>query len=155
MPTKKYPRRVKVVLLAGLAGALVAAGCGEDKTAKYRDSVDTANKKFESELKEAGTKMRTAGATKNRAQYSDGAQQLQAAVDEFSKKLEELDEPGEAKEEEKALVEALRRFGDTVGRIDAAVQSDDEKAIRAEIAALQPQAQQVEAAGDALEQAVD
>jgi hypothetical protein len=140
---------------AALAAALFAAGCGEDETAKYRDSVDTANKRFESELKEAGAKMRAAGVSKNRAQYSDGAQQLQAAVTEFSRKLEELDEPAEAKEEEKALVESLRRFGGTVGRIDAAVQSDDEKAIRTEIAALQPQAQQVEAAGDALEKAVD
>ena len=155
MRRRKEAPRPMLFVAAVLAAALVAAGCGEDETKKYRDDVSTANKKFESELEDAGAKMRAAGQTKDRAQYSGGAQQLQAAVTEFSKKLEELDEPGAAKEEEKALIEALRRFGDTVGRIDAAVQSDNEKAIRAEIAALQPQAQQVEAAGNALEQAVD
>lgn len=152
---KKEARRPTLVLVAALAAALFAAGCGGDDKGDYRDKVNDANDKFESELEAAGAKMRAAGQSKDRQQYSDGARQLQDAVTEFNEELEELDEPEDAKEEEEALIAALRRFSDTVGRINAAVQSDDETKIRAEIATLQPQAQQVESAGDALTQAVE
>lgn len=155
MFSKKEARRPSLVLLAALAAALFAAGCGGDDKGEYRDKVNDANDTFESELEEAGAKMRAAGQSKDRQQYSEGARQLQDAVTEFNDELESLDEPEEAEEEEKALVEALRKFSDTVGRINAAVQSDDETKIRAEIATLQPQAQQVESAGDALTQAVE
>jgi hypothetical protein len=138
-----------------MALALLGAGCGKDEKADYRDKVDKADKKFENELNDAGAKMRAAGQSKDRQQYSDGAKQLQTAVSEFNSTLEDLKEPEDAKEEEQALIDALKRFSDTVGRINAAVQSDDEKAIRAEIATLQPQAQAVQSAGDALENAVE
>jgi predicted nucleotidyltransferase len=99
--------------------------------------------------------MRAAGQSKDRRQYGEGAQQLQTAVRDFNDVLEDADEPEEAKEEEQALIDALNKFSGTVGRINDAVQRDDEAAIRTEIATLQPQAQQVESAGEALENAVE
>ena len=143
------------MLMAVLAAALLVSGCGESDTEKYRDDFGKAKTEFDGELRAAGTKMREAGPKKDRKQYAEGAAQLQAAVKKFGEKLDDLDEPEEAKEEEAALVEALRRFSDSVGRIAEAVQGRDLETIRAETAALQPLAQQLDAATTAVQRAVE
>ena len=144
----------RLAVLAALALALVGAGCGGDDKKEYRDKVNDANKKFESQLAAAGAKMRAAGQSKSRQQYGEGAKDLQTAVTTFNSTLEDLDTPGDAEDEQKALTGALNTFSATVGRINDAVQSDDESAIRAEIGTLQSEAQRVESAGDDLEEAV-
>jgi hypothetical protein len=143
------------LLLVVVAAALVATGCGQSDTEKYREDFGDAKTEFDRELRAAGTKMREAAPKKDRAKYAEGAGQLQAAVTKFDAKLDDLDEPDEAKEEEAALVVALRRFSDSVGRIAGAVQGRDLATLRAETAALQPLAQQLDAATSAVERALD
>jgi hypothetical protein len=90
--------------------------------------------------------MRAAGAAKSKEQYEQGAQQLQATVTEFKSELDDLDTPDGADDEQEELTKALTDFSGTVGRINSAVQSSDNDAIKAEIATLTPQAAKLDGA---------
>jgi hypothetical protein len=142
------PPRTRRFLLAGaLCAALVGTGCGEDDTEKYRDDFNEAAESFESELKEASATMRAAGRAKSREQYGRGVEQLQSAGEDFRDQLEDLDPPEDAKDEQDDLDQAIDEFSTAVGSINAAVQSDDEDAIRAE-------ASRVQTAGRAVDDAI-
>jgi hypothetical protein len=140
------------MLAAALCAALVGAGCGgdseEDKAKEYREGLTEADRKFDQELTQAGATMEAAGQAKSREQYGEGVKQLQSATDDFKKELEELDTPGDAENEQEAVAEALDELSSAVGRINAAVQADDEEQIRSEVASVQ-------ASGVAVEQAIE
>lgn len=152
-------RRSRLVLVALLAGALVAAGCGgeseEDKKKEYRDGLIEADRKFDQELKEAGAAMRAAGQAKSPAQYQQGAEQLQTAVDDFKEDLDELETPEDAEDEQREVNEAVEGFSDSVGRIAAAVQSRNVAAIRAEDATVRARGAEVDRSIDQLKEAVE
>lgn len=140
------------MLAATLCAALVGAGCGgdseEDKAKEYREGLAEADKKFDQELTQAGATMEAAGQAKSRDQYGEGVKQLQSATDDFKKELEELETPEDAENEEDAVIEAVDEFSSAVGRINAAVQADNEDQIRSEVASVQ-------AGGAAVDQAIE
>jgi hypothetical protein len=142
-----------------LSAAVVAAGCGgngdEDNTAEYRDSLKEASTDFKRELSEAGGVMRAAGQAKSRERYGQGAEQLQLAVDDFKKELDELDTPSDAENEQEAVTEAADDFAESVSRINAAVQARDDAAVRSEAAAVQAKGAEVDQAIETLEEAVE
>ena len=152
-------RRSRLVVTGLVAAALVGAGCGgesdEDKKEEYADKLDEASGKFNRELTAAGATMRAAGQSKSREQYGRGAQQLQAAADDFKEELDELEAPSDAENEEEAVVEAVDEFAESVGRINAAVQERDDDAIRAEAASVQAQGAEVDQAIKTLKEAVE
>jgi Ribonuclease G/E len=145
-------RTSRFVLTGALCAALLGAGCGgdseEDKKTEYREGLAEADKTFDSELTQAGATMRQAGQEKSREQYGEGVEQLQSAADDFTKELEELDTPKDAENEEEAVTEAVDEFSSSVGRINAAVQADDEAEIRAQVATVQT-------AGAAVDQSIE
>jgi len=152
-------RGSRFVLLGVLFAALFAAGCGgdsdEDKTKDYRETLSAAATDFNRELAEAGTIMRAAGQAKSAERYGQGAEQLQAAVDDFKKELEELDTPSDAENEQEAVTEAVDDFADSVGRINAAVQAEDDEGVQAEAAAVQAKGAEVDQAIKTLKEAVE
>jgi hypothetical protein len=152
--SSKEARRPSLVLLAALAAGLIAAGCGGADEEEYREGYREAAEKFETGSEAGGAKMRAAGQSKDKAQYSEGAREFQRAIDDFNGELEDLEEPDSAKEEEEAVREALTRLSEAVGRVNAAVQSDSERQVRAEVAALDPLVQQVRSAEEALDEAL-
>jgi hypothetical protein len=151
--------RSRLVLVALLAGALFAAGCGgeseEDKKKDYRDGLVDADAKFDRELRDAGAVMRAAGEAKSPAQYQRGAEQLQTAVDDFKEELEELETPEDAEDEQEEVEEAVEGFADSVGRIAAAVQSRNVAAIRAEDATVRARGAEVDRSIEQLKEAVE
>lgn len=141
----------RFVLAGALCAALAGAGCGEDegeKADKYREDLKEASETFKQEQTEALTTVRAASEAKSREQYSQGIKQLQQATDGFKKDLDELETPEDAENEEEAVTEALDEFNSTIGRINAAVQADDEKQVQAEAA-------NVQSAGAAVDQAIE
>ena len=154
MLSSKHARRSSLVLLAALAAGLIAAGCGGEDEEDYREGYREAAEKFKAGSDSGGAKMRAAGQSKDKAQYSEGAREFQRAIDGFNDELEDLDEPDAAKEEEEAVRDALQRLSDAVGRVNAAVQSGSETQVRAEVAALDPLVEQVRSAEEALDEAL-
>ena len=154
MLSTKQARRSSLVLLAALAAGLIAAGCGGPDEEEYREGYREAAEDFKSGSDSGGAKMRAAGQSKDKAQYSEGAREFQKAIDDFNGELEDLEEPDSAKEEEEAVRAALKRLSDAVGRVNAAVQSGSETQVRAEVAALDPLVQQVKSAEEALDEAL-
>ena len=150
---KHSSRTYRFVLVGALCAALFGAGCGggdsdEDKAKEYREGLIEADKKFAQELTQAGAALRAAGQAKSRQQYGEGVEQLQTAVDDFKEELDELETPSDAENEEEAVNEAVDEFAEAVGEINAAVQADDEAAVRA-------QAAQVQTRGAAVDQAIE
>jgi hypothetical protein len=152
-------RRSRFLAVPVLALALLGAGCGgdsgEDKKKEYADKLDDASGSFNRELTAAGAVMRQAGQAKSREQYGEGAQQLQAAADEFKEELDELDAPEDAQDEEDDVVEAVDSFAESVGRINQAVQDEDDDAIRAEAGGVQAKGAEVDEAIRELKEAVE
>lgn len=147
----RSPRTQRFFLAAAVCAALVGSGCGEDegdKAAEYRDALEEASDTFKQEQTKALSTIQAASQAKSRDQYSQGIEQLQRATDGFKKELDELDTPSDAENEEEAVTESVDEFNQTIGRINAAVQADDEKQVRAEAA-------NVEASAAALDQAVE
>jgi Ribonuclease G/E len=151
-------RTHRLVLVGALCASLIGAGCGgdseEDKTKEYREGLNEAAKTFNQELTQAGTTMRAAGQAKSRDQYAQGVEQLQAAGEDFKKDLDDLETPEDAENEEEAVTEAVDEFAQAVGRINAAVQADDEKKIQAEVATVQSSGAAVDQAIETLKDAV-
>ena len=128
-------RLSRLFLVGALAAVLFAAGCGEsdeDKAADYRKGLDEAYQSFSTELREAGAIMRAAGRAKSPAQYEQGADQLQAATDDFKSELDELSVPQDAEDEEETVKETVDDFAETVARINEAVQARDTSAVQAQ-----------------------
>jgi protein subunit release factor A len=148
----------RFILAAALGAALAGAGCGgdseEDKAKEYREGLTEADRKFDQEITQAGSTMEAAGQAKSREQYAEGVKQLQSATDEFKKELEELDTPDDAENEQEAVAEALDELSSAVGRINAAVQADDEARIRSEVASVQTSGAAVDQAIETLKDAV-
>ena len=151
-------RTHRFVLAGALCAALLGAGCGgdseEDKTKEYREGLTEADQTFDRELTQAGATMQAAGRAKSQEQYGQGVEQLQSAVDEFKSDLEELETPEDAENEEEAVTEAVDEFSAAVGRINQAVQADDEAQIRAEVAGVQTSGAAVDQAIETLKDAV-
>jgi hypothetical protein len=154
-PSSRFTR---LVLATALAIALVASGCGgtsgKDRVKSYRNGLIAANTKFNTELTRAGATMRAAGQTKSREQYGQGAGQLHQAAAVFKKELAALDTPPDAENEEQAVVRAVDRFTAAVGRINSAVQADDQARIKGEVAAVQTSGAAVDQAIETLKDAV-
>jgi hypothetical protein len=152
-------RRSRFLAVPVLALALLGAGCGgdsdEDEKKEYADKLDDASGTFNRELTAAGAVMRQAGQAKSRDQYGEGAQQLQAAADEFKEELDELDAPEDAQDEEDDVVEAVDSFAESVGRINQAVQDENDDAIRSEAAGVQAKGAEVDQAIRELKEAVE
>ena len=152
-------RAHRFVLAGALCAALLGAGCGgeseEDKAKEYRESLNDADRQFKQELTQANTTMQAAGRAKSREQYGQGVEQLQDAADEFKKELDGLETPSDAENEEEAVTEALDEFSSAVGRINAAVQADDEDQIRSEVASVQTSGVAVDQAIKTLKEAVE
>ncbi len=151
-------RRSRLVVTGFVAAALVGAGCGgdsdEDKKQEYAEKLDEAHGTFNRELTAAGATMRAAGQSKSRERYGRGAQQLQAATDDFKEELDELEPPSDAENEEEAVVEAVDEFAESVASINAAVQAGDDDTIRAEAANVQAKGAEVDQAIETLKEAV-
>ncbi|MEA2472614.1 MAG: hypothetical protein QOE06_529 [Thermoleophilaceae bacterium] len=151
-------RLVPLVLAGILAAALVASGCGgssdKDKAKAYRTGLAAATKKFDTQLTQAGATMSAAGQAKSRAQYGQGAQQLQRAAVVFKKEIGALDTPSDAQNEEKAALGAVDRFTAAVRRINSAVQADDKAQTTANVAAVQTTGAAVDQAIQTLKDAV-
>ena len=153
-----HARRFRLVLAVTAAAALFAAGCGEseeDKKRDYRDGLAEADRQFDQELTRAGATMQAAGRAKSREQYGEGVEQLQTAVDDFKKELDELDTPDDAENEQEAVTEAVDEFAEAVGQINAAVQADDEEAIQAQVLTVREKGAEVDQAIETLKEAVE
>lgn len=148
-------RRSRLLVVAVLSAALVAAGCGGGGEEEYREALSEADAKFDREIREAGATMRAAGRARSPAQYQQGAEQLQTAIDDFKGDLDGLDTPGDAEDEQEEVYEALDSFGESVGRIAAAVQSKDIEAIRAEDAGVRASGAEVDRTIDDLKKSVE
>jgi uncharacterized protein YukE len=146
--------RSPLVLVAALAAALVA-GCGGNDEDGYRDGLNEAHQSFAAELREGGAVLETAARAKSAAQYGQGAEQLQSALERFKDRLDALDPPEHAKDEEDEVRSAVDEFSDSIARLNAAVQSKDASAIAPQQSRVRLEGQQVDTAIDDLKESVE
>ena len=143
------------VVVGVFAVALVGAGCGGGGDEEYREGLAAADQGFNQELTKVLAKMQAAARAKAPDQYQAAADQLDSATADFKRKLDDLDTPDGAEDEEAHVNASVDRFNDTIGRIAAAVQSKDTGAIRAEESEIQSRGDEVARSVAALKGAVD
>ena len=147
-------RRSAGGLLAVLAAATLALGCGDDEGDEYREDLRNATSDYLVQVEKGNELMVAAAQSRSRAQYSEGVETIRSALSDYNGTLAQLDEPDGAEDEERALIEALRAFSDAMGRLDAAVQSGDRDQVARQQAATQPLIKRVQDAGSALDDAL-
>ena len=117
MPSSRH--KLKLLIAALCAAALVAAGCGGND---YKDQVEEAAKEFRDTSQDAGAKLRAA---KTKEQFAAGVDQFQGAVKTFNSELQDLDPPDEAKQAQERLIEVLNTFSEDVGAVRDALNKGD------------------------------
>jgi hypothetical protein len=148
-------RRTVAVVAAVVGGALLVAGCGGSDSDDYRKQVTKAAQQFKTEAQQAGTSL---GGAQSPTQFRAAAGEFKGAVTKFTDKLNSLDPPNDAKDEQDKLVNDLQHFSGTVNDISDKVQSatrGDAQGLVALVPQLQSDVQKVSKDAQDLQNAVN
>jgi outer membrane murein-binding lipoprotein Lpp len=113
-------RLTVVVVAAVVGGALLVAGCGGSDSDDYKKQVTKAAQQFQTDAQQAGTSL---GGATSPTQFKAAAGEFKTAVTKFTDKLNSLDPPSGAKDEQDKLVTDLQHFSSTVNQISDKVSS--------------------------------
>jgi hypothetical protein len=111
--------KLKLLVAALCAAALVAAGCGGDG---YKSKVESAAKEFKKTSEDAGAKLRAA---KTKEAFAAGVEEFQGAVRAFNGKLQALKPPSGAQAAQDRLISVLNTFSSDVGAVRDALNKGD------------------------------
>jgi hypothetical protein len=148
-------RRTVAVVAAVVGGALLVAGCGGSDSDDYKKQVTKAAQQFKTEAQQAGTSL---GGAQSPTQFRAAAGEFKGAVTKFTDKLNSLDPPSDAKDEQDKLVNDLQHFSGTVNDISDKVQSatrGDAQGLVALVPQLQSDVQKVSKDAQDLQTAVN
>jgi hypothetical protein len=148
-------RRTVAVVAAVVGGALLVAGCGGSDSDDYKKQVTKAAQQFKTEAQQAGTSL---GGAQSPTQFRAAAGEFKGAVTKFTDKLNSLDPPNDAKDEQDKLVNDLQHFSGTVNDISDKVQSatrGDAQGLVALVPQLQSDVQKVSKDAQDLQNAVN
>jgi len=148
-------RRTVVVVATVMGGALLIAGCGGSDSDDYKKQVTKAAQQFQTDAQQAGTSL---GGARSATQFRAAAGEFKGAVTKFTDKLNSLDPPSDAKDEQDKLVNDLQHFSGTVNDISDKVQSatrGDAQGLVALVPQLQSDVQKVSKDAQALQDAVN
>ena len=148
-------RRTVAVVAAVVGGALLVAGCGGSDSDDYKKQVTKAAQEFKTDAQEAGTSL---GGAQSPTQFRAAAGEFKGAVTKFTDKLNSLDPPSDAKDEQDKLVNDLQHFSGTVNDISDKVQSatrGDAQGLVALVPQLQSDVQKVSKDAQDLQNAVN
>jgi outer membrane murein-binding lipoprotein Lpp len=153
--TKPRSRLTAAAVAAVVGGALLVAGCGGSDSDDYKKQVTQAAQQFQTDASAAGTSL---SASQSPDQFKSAAAKFKTAVNKFTDKLNSLDPPGDAKDEQDKLVTDLQHFSGTVDQISdkvANVNSGNVQGLVALVPQLQSDVQKVTTDAQALETAVN
>ena len=148
-------RRTVAVVAAVVGGALLVAGCGGSDSDDYKKQVTKAAQQFKTDAQQAGTSL---GGAQSPTQFRAAAGEFKGAVTKFTDKLNSLDPPSDAKDEQDKLVNDLQHFSGTVNQISDKVQSassGDPQGLVALVPQLQSDVQKVSKDAQDLQNAVN
>ncbi|MFL5975471.1 MAG: hypothetical protein ACJ76G_10080 [Solirubrobacterales bacterium] len=148
-------RRTVAVVAAVVGGALLVAGCGGSDSDDYKKQVTKAAQQFKTDAQQAGTSL---GGAQSPTQFRAAAGEFKGAVTKFTDKLNSLDPPSDAKDEQDKLVNDLQHFSGTVNDISDNVQSatrGDAQGLVALVPQLQSDVQKVSKDAQDLQNAVN
>lgn len=148
-------RRTVAVVAAVVGGALIVAGCGGSDSDDYKKQVTKAAQQFKTDAQQAGTSL---GGAQSPTQFRAAAGEFKGAVTKFTDKLNSLDPPSDAKDEQDKLVNDLQHFSGTVNDISDKVQSatrGDAQGLVALVPQLQSDVQKVSKDAQDLQNAVN
>jgi outer membrane murein-binding lipoprotein Lpp len=148
-------RRTVVLVAAVVGGALLVAGCGGSDSDDYKKQVTKAAQQFQTDAQKAGTSL---GGAQSPTQFRAAAGEFKGAVTKFTDKLNSLDPPSDAKDEQDKLVNDLQHFSGTVNQISDKVQSastGDAQGLVALVPQLQSDVQKVSKDAQDLQNAVN
>ena len=148
-------RRTVVVVATVMGGALLVAGCGGSDSDDYKKQVTKAAQQFKTDAQQAGTSL---GGARSATQFRAAAGEFKGAVTKFTDKLNSLDPPSDAKDEQDKLVNDLQHFSGTVNQISDKVQSatrGDAQGLVALVPQLQSDVQKVSKDAQDLQNAVN
>ncbi|MFL5836535.1 MAG: hypothetical protein ACJ76K_08105 [Solirubrobacteraceae bacterium] len=148
-------RRTVAVVAAVVGGALLVAGCGGSDSDDYKKQVTKAAQQFKTDAQQAGTSL---GGAQSPTQFRAAAGEFKGAVTKFTDKLNSLDPPSDAKDEQDKLVNDLQHFSGTVNDISDKVQSatrGDAQGLVALVPQLQSDVQKVSKDAQDLQNAVN
>lgn len=148
-------RRTVAVVAAVVGGALLVAGCGGSDSDDYKKQVTKAAQQFKTDAQQAGTSL---GGAQSPTQFRAAAGEFKGAVTKFTDKLNSLDPPSDAKDEQDKLVNDLQHFSGTVNDISDKVQSatrGDAQGLVALVPQLQSDVQKVSKDAQDLQSAVN
>jgi outer membrane murein-binding lipoprotein Lpp len=153
--TRLRSRRTVVVVAAVVGGALLVAGCGGSDSDDYKKQVTKAAQQFQTDAQQAGTSL---GGAQSPTQFRAAAGEFKGAVTKFTDKLNSLDPPSDAKDEQDKLVNDLQHFSGTVNDISDKVQkasTGDVQGLVALVPQLQSDVQKVSKDAQDLQNAVN
>lgn len=148
-------RLTGVAVAAVVGGALLVAGCGGSDSDDYKKQVTKAAQQFKTDAQQAGTSL---GGAQSPTQFRAAAGEFKGAVTKFTDKLNSLDPPSDAKDEQDKLVNDLQHFSGTVNDISDKVQSatrGDAQGLVALVPQLQSDVQKVSKDAQDLQNAVN
>jgi hypothetical protein len=148
-------RRTVAVVAAVVGGALLVVGCGGSENDDYKKQVTKAAQQFKTDAQQAGTSL---GGAQSPTQFRAAAGEFKGAVTKFTDKLNSLDPPSDAKDEQDKLVNDLQHFSGTVNHISDKVQSaarGDAQGLVALVPQLQSDVQKVSKDAQDLQNAVN
>jgi hypothetical protein len=148
-------RRTVAVVAAVVGGALLVVGCGGSDNDDYKKQVTKAAQQFKTDAQQAGTSL---GGAQSPTQFRAAAGEFKGAVTKFTDKLNSLDPPSDAKDEQDKLVNDLQHFSGTVNHISDKVQSaarGDAQGLVALVPQLQSDVQKVSKDAQDLQNAVN
>src|SRR5689334_17177058 len=94
-------RFTAVAVAALVGGAVLVAGCGGSDSDDYKKQVTQAAQQFQTDAQAAGTSL---SSSQSPTQFKAAAANFKSAVTKFTDKLNSLDPPADAKDEQDKLV---------------------------------------------------
>jgi hypothetical protein len=150
---------------AGTCVLLLLAGCGggDDKggsstssgassSADYKKQVQDIGNSFRSQVSDAQSTLSSASTNADRAK---GLDQIRTAFKDVAGKIDNLDPPSGAQDEQDKLVQVLNTGADDIGTVEDAIKKNDVSGITSSVQKIQKDSTDAQSSLQALKSAVE
>jgi hypothetical protein len=146
-----------VLLLAGCGGGSDDNGgssgsSGSSSSSEYKKQVQDIGNSFRSQVSDAQSTLSSASTNADRAK---GLDQIRTAFKDVAGKIDDLDPPSGAQDEQDKLVQVLNTGADDIGTVEDAIKKNDVSGIASSVQKIQKDSTDAQSSLQALKDAVE